>query len=390
MTDMLRPADPTVRDLPLAPGGEVELRLTSSRLRIRAVDGDRVVIRSRSGRELDRELEIQAGPDFVRVIDGPPGALRIGPLTVRAGGHAPDLDVDVPRTARIAARTLSGDVDAVGIGGPSRWSSASGDLVLSLEGGPVAVETVSGDAAVTASVPVGVTARTVSGDVRIRAPRLLTLDAATTSGDIVVEAALAEGGHHAIASVSGDVRLTTGSEVRIDAQSISGDLRASMPHRSEGGRGRRTVIVGSGRVQVTVRTMSGDVNLRPGAPDQAIPMPAPAPAAPPAAPTAPATPSAPPAVVAAATAAAPSGSDDPAAPMPGATATADPVGSAPADEPMPAEALDDTSVVAPPARDDVEAARLAILRALESGELDVDAASERLAMLEDAAIAAGD
>ena len=50
---------------------------------------------------------------------------------------------------------------------------------------------------------------------------------------------------------------------------------------------------------------------------------------------------------------------------------------------MPAwDSLDDTSPVAPLRHEDVEAARLEILRRLERGDIDVEAAAERLAALE--------
>ncbi len=269
MTDTRSATDPTVRELPLAAGGDLELRLGSNRLRVRVTDGDRVVIRGRTDHDLERDVEITSGEGWVRVTDGPAGSLRVGPVTVRSGGHTPDLDVDVPRNVRISARTLSGDIDAIGIAGPSRWQSASGRVRVGAESGPLSVETVSGGVLVDARSPLAVTARTVSGSVRVGAPRLTASDVATTSGDITLDAALEAGTRHVLTSVSGDVRLITGSEVTVELQSITGDIRATQPHRVDGVRGRRTVVVGSGRVRVEVRTMSGDVELSPGAPDDA-------------------------------------------------------------------------------------------------------------------------
>ena len=43
MTESTR-TDPSARILPIAPGGEVEFRLSSHDLRIRAVDGDQVTL----------------------------------------------------------------------------------------------------------------------------------------------------------------------------------------------------------------------------------------------------------------------------------------------------------------------------------------------------------
>ena len=125
--------------------------------------------------------------------------------------RSPDLDIDLPRTAAISLRTVSGDVEALGIGGASRWASTSGDLRVTVSAGPVQLESMSGDAVVEASAAITLVGRTVSGDLKVRAPRLDGLDASTTSGDVRVEADLAAGSRHAISSVSGDVDVITGS-----------------------------------------------------------------------------------------------------------------------------------------------------------------------------------
>ncbi len=378
---------PSARELPIAPDGELELRLGANGLRVRVTEGDRVVVRGQADHDLERDVEITSGEGWVRIADGPAGTLRVGPVSIRGRGHAPDLEIEVPRGVRISGRTLSGDIEAVGLRAPSRWQTASGDVRIGAEAGPLAIETVSGDALVDARGALAITARTVSGDVRVRAPRLTALDAATTSGDIVIESALDEGSHHTLVSVSGDVRLVTASEVTLSLQSITGDLRVPAPHRIEGSRGSRRVVVGSGRVAVDVRTMSGDLELRRSPSD-----------------------------------AAPDGRADGAAAAPSGQSWADlgrdwsewardwsswgaswsagkrwgsPAGAGAAGDPLgreapvppgaesPAEPADeDTSPVVLPTVADAEAARLGILRAVESGEIGVEEAADRLAALE--------
>lgn len=377
MTDTTS-SDAAIREVPLGPDGEVEIFLTSNELRLRGTDGDRVVVRARDGGDLDREIGIEAGPATVRIRDEGAERLRIGPLTIGTG-RSPDLDVDVPRTARISVRTLSGDVVALGIGAASRWATASGDLRIQLDAGPVSVESMSGDVTIDASVAVELAARSVSGRLQVRAPRLLRLDASTTSGDVNVDADLPDGEASTISSVSGDVRLSTRSDVRIDAKTVAGDVRASVPHRAEGGRGHRTLIVGDGRARVSIRTMSGDVLLRGrsnGGDDAGLP---PGPAE---VPGSPATPEPP---------VAPTAPQPPLAPVaPGAPEPPPPV------EPpvLVAEAGAALNLVRPEAQGAVlgdagmtdrrEAARLEVLRALERGELDVEAASRQLEALEQA------
>ena len=390
MTDLRTTADPTVREIPLAPGGEIELRLGSNRLRVRVVDGDRVVVRGRTDHDLERDVEITSGVGWVRVTDGPAGSFRLGPITVRSGGHAPDLDVEVPRNVRISARTMSGDIEAVGIAAPSRWYSTSGTVRIATDGGPLSIETISGDTSVEATAPIALTCRTVSGAVKVRAPRIQALDVATTSGDVTVDAALDEGASHAVTSVSGDVRLITGSEVTVAFQSVAGDIRAAVPHRVDGSRGRRTVVVGSGRVQVGVKTMSGDMKLKPGSPDGGAPAdptggPNVAPSASTwgagmAAGTAWAVSAASGAWGAATEVGRPFAPEPPQAPVAPEPPVAPAVPVAPA--PPEGSSANETSPVPVVTPADIDAARLEVLRSLERGELDVETAAERLAALE--------
>ncbi len=252
----------SVRQLPLDPGGEVEILLTSNNLRLRGVDGDLVTVRTAGGEAIDDEIEFDATPGRIRIRESETG-FRVGGFRIRAHRTA-DLDIDLPRGAGLSVRTLSGDVVAAGIAGDGRWATASGDLRLDLEGGSVAIESMSGDATLRASAALSVTARSVSGDLDLAAPRLDRLAASTTSGDVRIDAALGAGVDHAISSVSGDVELATPSPVRVDTQTITGDVRANGTHAGEGGPGRRTLVVGDGSVHVIVRTTSGDFHLRAG------------------------------------------------------------------------------------------------------------------------------
>ncbi len=312
------------RELPLDPGGSVEIVLAASDLRIHGIDGDRVIVRTRDGEPLDERIRFETAPGVVRIRDGE-GDFRLGPVQVRTR-RSPDLDIDLPRTAAVSLRTMSGDIEALGIGGASRWASASGDLRVSVSAGPVHLDSMSGDAVLESSVEIALTARTVSGDLKVRAPGLETLDASTTSGDIRVEGDLAQDGRHIISSVSGDVDVITGSPVRLEAQTIAGDIRATGPHSTEGGRGRRTLVVGKGSVPLAVRTTSGDVRLRIAGGSRILP-------------------------------------------------------SRPVEVPMAPPA---PAVAREPAIDQREADRLDLLQALERGDMDVETASRRLEALEEA------
>src|SRR3954452_8863703 len=283
------------RELPLAAGGTVDIYLTSGNVRLRGSDDERVVVRALDGEPLGEDVSLEAEALVVRIREAQ-GSWKLGPFNV-SSRRSRDLGIDVPRTAVVALRTLSGDVDASGIGADSRWATASGDLRVSVEGGRVQLETMSGDAVLEASAAMALTARTVSGDLRVRAPELDVLELSTTSGDIRVEGDLKAASGHVINSVSGDVELLTRSAVRLQVETIAGEVHAVGRHRSEGARGRRSIVVGEGSIPVSVRTTSGDVRLRAlgGAAAASVATPPTAPVAPrqPAATTAPTPPAAP-------------------------------------------------------------------------------------------------
>lgn len=349
MTNLTQPA---TRELAVEPGGEVEIVLPSGSVRVRGVDGDRVVVATRSGRPVDEALMIDQEPGRIRIRDIERG-YRLGPLAF-LGHRSEDVDVDLPRDVRLVVRTMSGGIEATGVRGESRWSTASGDVQLELDGGPVSVESMSGDVALVATSAVRVAARAVSGDLRIRAPRLDELDASSTSGDVRIEGELSGGGAHRLSSVSGDVELVTASPITLTTQTLTGDVRVEGKHRVEGGRGRRVVRVGDGSVPVTIRTTSGDIRLRSG------------------------------------------GSPGGRADEPTTTATTTDVAAttteaaraASTPEPLlvaEAEAAANLVRPGPPVSpgDDLESdARLALLRALERGDLDVETAMRRLEALE--------
>ena len=351
------------RELAMDPHDEVEILVTSSSVVLRGVDSDVFRVQSLGGEHVADDFEIERLAGKVRLREITTG-FKIGSLRISTG-HAPDLEIEVPRAAALSFRSLSGDVEAKGTAGESRWATASGDIRVQVDGGPVAVESMSGDVEVVATAPIELRARSVSGDLEVRGSRFDALAASSTSGDIRVEAALGAGQDHVISSVSGDVELTTSSDVRVDTQSVTGDVHATGTRFAEGGRGRRTLVVGAGTVGVSVRTTSGDIRLRGVAATEAsasTPPVRPVPPAPPEAPAAPVPPNAPvpPVIVVAEAEAAPN-----------------------LVRPAAGHA-DEAPLGAASPTDRREAARLEILRALERGDLDIESASHKLEILEDA------
>jgi len=319
--------------------GLVSIRVRDGDLRLRAVDGETLHVRDAHGGDLGSMLTIDLGTGSASLFEDP-GSGRF--LDAR-GGHSPELVIDLPRRATLVVETVSADIDADGLIGDQRYRTTSGDIGLRSASGRLVIEAISADVDIRATGEAEVAARTVSGDIELRAGTLRSLRLTTTSGDISVAGRLKGAGPFAIETVSGDARIAPAGDVRIEMATMSGDLRSELHGRIEGGRGHRSLAIGSSGPQVTVRTMSGDL-------DVARPVPVLEPAGPemvpPAPPMAPARPDAPAPPAAA--------HQRPAAPARNGAITA---------------AYED--------------ARLGILRSLERGDIDVAEAGRRFEALDD-------
>jgi Putative adhesin len=313
----------------IGPNGLLSIRLRDGRARLRAVDGDVLRIRDGHGRDLADMFAIELG-------DGN-ASFRAGKRADRGlhGGHTPDVEIDLPRTATVVIEAGSADIEVDGLAGDQRYRTASGDMSLRAVSGRVAVDAVSGDIDISATGQASLTIRTVSGDVELRAATLTALEAATTSGDLSIAGRFAGPGPFAIVTVSGDTLLAPAGDVRIEMATLSGDLRSKLGGRTEGGRGNRSLTVGAGGPTVSLRSLSGDLLV---APPTAVP----APAAP----------------------------EPPTAPEP-------PRDSEHQSRVEPATPVQNGAIAA--AYDD---ARLRILRSLERGEIDVAEAGQRLEALD--------
>jgi hypothetical protein len=190
--------------------------------------------------------------------------------------------------------------------------------VLTDVGGELSAQAVSGDLSIRAEREIGLEVSTVSGDASVVAPRFARVRANTVSGDLELEGELSAGVEHRIDTVSGDVAIGLVGDLTLEVRGLSTDVDCTLPHRSEGSRDRRRYVIGDGRPTLTFSSMSGDISISAPRRGPARPV-APVPPAPPRPPQPP----------------------DPA--------------TVPADEQM------------------------AILRALERGEIDVDEAARRLA-----------
>jgi Putative adhesin len=327
-------------DHPIGKRGRVAIRLASAEVRLLAEDGDRVTVRTTDGALPDRVvIEPTDGAVTVREQEGHGLTFGIDRKSVR-------IEVSLPKDAEVTVDTASGEVLAEGLRGDQRYRTASGELRLLDVAGRIDVNAVSGDATLDLAGEAELGIRTVSGDVHVEGGRLGVARVNTTSGDVRLDSPLTARTGNAIETLSGDVSILATAGMKVEARTVSGDITSEVPHRTDGRMGRRTLIIGDGSIELSFRSVSGDLLIHDAAwlIDRAIP--APAPTAPPMPPT------------------------PPLPPLPGT----------PDDEPALSRAGGSGAPAAGGEPGDDE--RMRILRALETGEIDVATAMDRLATLD--------
>lgn len=321
--------------------GHVAVRTASWDVELRAVDGDVVRVLSADGSDLPGDLEIQREADGITIRQP---SLLGGVTFVVGRSRDAWIAIEVPATATTNVTTASGDIHARGLRADGQFRTASGDLTILDASGTLVAESVSGDVAIDLTDAADLTVKTVSGDVAVKGGVLDRIAVTTTSGDVLLGSELGAG-PHGINTLSGDAVVRAGDGVTVTARTVAGDLSSSLPHRAEGGPGRRSIVVGDGSTELQFRSVSGDLRVI-GSGEKLdlldIPLP-PSPPNPPAPPRAPASPG-----------------------------RADAGRSHEAIDPPPMDAADG----------DVDVARLTILRALERGEIDITEATDRLAALD--------
>lgn len=285
---------PRVHDI--GAGGIVVVAAEAADVRIQGVEGTEVRVvapadglgiatEAQPGRFTVRTLR-RVGSERIAFVGLKVGRREFGfPLGFRVSGT---IEIEVPRDARVEVGVTAGDVAVRDVRGGAVVRTASGDVSIKGAGGHVAVNASSGDVNVIAAEPIILEAHSVAGDIRARAPRFERVAIETISGDAELAGTFASAARHAISTVSGDVELTVlGGGLAIEVRTVSGDLTCHHPDRREGDGRRRPLVIGDGAAQLSIRSMSGDVDIRAGR----VAPPAPRAPAAPVAPVVPAPPS---------------------------------------------------------------------------------------------------
>lgn len=240
--------------------GTLSLRTVAGTVRLRGNDGDVATVSATSA----------SGEAARLVVRREAGSLLVEPeqrersfLGVAFGTDAPEIDfvVELPRRARIELQSVSADVDGEGLHGDQSYKLVSGDVELERLGGRLEIQSVSGDARVAAELPLDVNARTTSGDIHVEAAGLTLLRLRSVSGDVAIAGRLLPGPEHRVETVSGDLAIRPQGGLTVEvAGSAVGPVTAS-----EGTLGRnagsRQLVFGDGSARLRFRSMSGELHV---------------------------------------------------------------------------------------------------------------------------------
>lgn len=253
--------------------GRFSLRVTSPDVELRGVEGTtarlRIEFELRGANDADVDEAFQTVQYRVNRADGLLEVAEPKRVDVGLGAIGRTLGVsgvrvhtrvvaEIPQGATVSYGGVSADVTAIGLRGVQEYKSVSGDLSLSDLGGPIRVNGVSGDVSLRAAGPIRLHANSVSGDLSVIAPRLDECRVVTVSGDVELEGDLAAA-HHRVETVSGDLSLGLVGGLTLEVRALTTDVSIAVAHRSEGSRDRRRYVIGDGAATLQFSSMSGDV-----------------------------------------------------------------------------------------------------------------------------------
>lgn len=269
----------------LGVAGRLSLRTVNGDVRVRSVDGTVVTVHASydvSGTQGSAGVPPESSPVLVRKG---PGELSvetrnrigglldaIGEVISRGIRTTVEFEVELPRGASLRLHGVSADLTVEGVRGTQEYHTVSGDVSIREAAGRISVHSVSGDVSMVDAGTVIVDGATTSGDIDISAQRFDRFSFTSVSGDIELDGELSPGDDYRVETVTGDLQLTTSSGVDLEASGPAVSVRVDTPHRSDSGRGRKLVVVGDGAARIRFRSMSGDVTISPpfGARHQSI------------------------------------------------------------------------------------------------------------------------
>jgi putative adhesin len=250
MTDNEQYRDPAEIRHRIGATGAFNLANVSGDIRIRGTDGDEAIVQARGrGRNEWLPINVRKGEGVLSIeIDqkGPGGFLGWrGRNDVEV-----EFDIVLPRAARVDVNAVSSDLDATEMVGDQSYRTVSGDIVLMRTGGRLSVTTVSGDAEVNADEAIEADLNSTSGDLQLTGPLLRATKLRTVSGDVEVRGGFEAGAMHGIETVSGDCDIESSTGLTVEVRKGI-DL----------GGGPKQRVVGDGAARLRFRSLSGDLHV---------------------------------------------------------------------------------------------------------------------------------
>ncbi|HJP97721.1 MAG TPA: DUF4097 family beta strand repeat-containing protein [Rhodanobacteraceae bacterium] len=272
------PLDKTVA---AAADGRVQVSSVAGSIKVTAWNRNEIHIGGTLSRNAEKlAVENTAGGVSIRVVL---------PHFTSGNSEGSNLVIQLPAASQLEVHTVSADIDASGLDGSSvRLESVSGNVALASRSVNIYANAISGDVGVTGSAPnASIDAHSISGKLRLEnvngtlragstsgdiqltgENRLQGAKLDTTSGDVRFAAALGSAGDYELHSVSGNVvlalpKIPAGT---FDVSSFSGDIDTNFgpaPQRvSEFAPGKEWHYQnGSGKVDIRIRTLSGDIRI---------------------------------------------------------------------------------------------------------------------------------
>jgi hypothetical protein len=258
-------------------------------LKVRVISGSVAILATEDEPSLD--VSSLAGQPLLVTHEA--GILTITYEDLRPGGllgwlrpqrHSADVTITVPGGCPTQVGVVNASAIVSGISAKVSAKSVSGDITLDGVTGSVDAKTVSGDLEAR-GIDGEIAFNSVSGDLTLAGGALGHLDARTVSGRVTADIDLRDGAGLRVSTVSGDVavRLPACASARVNLRSTSGRLHSGFdrPGPSPGrGPAAMSATIGSGSANLSVTSMTGDVTLL-ARPEPAAGQPAPGQARPP-------------------------------------------------------------------------------------------------------------
>ncbi len=239
----------------------LQIRQEGSEIRVSSNLGDGGHRRwEKHGRAIGRQVEeaLREG-DFASIGE------QIGRWVEGMRGPRPDIDIEItiPAACDVAVRSLSGEIQISGVTGNIYLETASGDSHLSGSQGNLLVKTASGGFEATGfSGRLGV--RTASGDVSIRGGVLQAFNIGSISGDIALAGQITPDGEYGIRTTSGDTHLALPADAActVQVRTVSGDIDCELPYqRTRESRRHMALAINGGGPTVQFGSISGDLSI---------------------------------------------------------------------------------------------------------------------------------